>query len=169
MPTKIRLARHGRKSKPFYYIVVADSKAPRDGKFIERIGSYNPNTNPATIELDFDKALSWVRTGAQPTDTCRTILSHKGVMFKLHLLKGVSKGALTLEQVEMKFETWAREKEIKIAKKKASLLAKAQNSSTARLKEETEISKKRAEELAKKHSQLNKQLAENSTEETTEE
>ena len=106
MPTKIRLARHGRKRKPFYHIVIADSRAPRDGKFIERVGSYNPNTNPATIDLDFDKALSWLQKGAQPTDTVRTILSFKGVLYKNHLLKGVLKGAFSEEVAEEKFKDW---------------------------------------------------------------
>src|SRR6185436_15302134 len=97
MATKIRLQRKGRKKLPYYYIVVADSRAPRDGKFIERIGSYNPNTNPATIDLDNDKALNWVLKGAQPSDTCRAILSYKGVMYKKHLERGVRKEALTQE------------------------------------------------------------------------
>ena len=95
MPVRIRLARHGRKSRPYYYIVVADSRSPRDGKFIERIGSYNPVTNPATIDLDFDKALDWLQKGAQPSDTTKAILKLKGVMYKNHLIKGVAKGALT--------------------------------------------------------------------------
>ena len=103
MPVKIRLARRGKKGYPFYHIVVADSRAPRDGKFIENIGSYNPNTNPATINLDFEKALDWLQKGAQPTDTCRAILSYKGVLMKKHLLGGVSKGAFTQEVAEAKF------------------------------------------------------------------
>ena len=97
MATKIRLQRHGKKGKPFYYVVVADSRAPRDGRFIERLGSYNPNTNPATIDINFDKTLDWVNKGAQPTDTCRAILSYKGVLYKKHLEGGVKKGALTAE------------------------------------------------------------------------
>ena len=100
MPVKIRLARHGRKRHAFYHIVVADSRAPRDGRLIERIGSYNPNTNPATIELDFDKALNWLKNGAQPTDTCRAILSYKGVLMKKHLLEGVKKGAFDEAEAE---------------------------------------------------------------------
>ena len=106
MPVKIRLARRGKKGYPFYHIVVADSRAPRDGKFIENIGSYNPNTNPATINLDFEKALDWLQKGAQPTDTCRAILSYKGVLMKKHLLGGVSKGAFTQEVAEAKFAQW---------------------------------------------------------------
>jgi len=121
MATKIRLQRFGKKGKPFYHLVVADSRAPRDGKFIERIGSYNPNTNPATIDLNFDKALSWVNKGAQPTDTCRAILSYKGVLYKKHLEGGVRKGALTQEQADAKFTAWLTSKDAQITGKKDSL------------------------------------------------
>ncbi|MBN2750407.1 MAG: 30S ribosomal protein S16, partial [Bacteroidales bacterium] len=121
MPVKIRLSRHGRKRAPFYHIIVADSRAPRDGKYIERIGSYNPVSNPAIIDLDFDKALDWLQKGAQPTDTTRAILSYRGVFMKKHLLEGVKKGALTAEQAEAKFEAWVKEKESKIEAKKQSL------------------------------------------------
>lgn len=121
MATKIRLQRHGKKGKPFYYIVVADARAPRDGRFIERLGSYNPNTNPATIDINFDKTLDWVNSGAQPTDTCRAILSYKGVMYKKHLQGGVKKGALTDEQSEAKFQAWLDQKDGKITGKKDNL------------------------------------------------
>jgi small subunit ribosomal protein S16 len=121
MATKIRLQRHGKKGKPFYYIVVADARAPRDGRFIERIGSYNPNTNPATIDINFDKTLDWVNSGAQPTDTCRAILSYKGVLYKKHLQGGVKKGALTEEQAETKFAEWLDQKDSKITGKKSNL------------------------------------------------
>lgn len=121
MATKIRLQRHGKKGKPFYYIVVADSRAPRDGRFIERLGSYNPNTNPATIDLNFDKTLDWVNNGAQPTDTCRAMLSYKGILYKKHLQGGLKKGALTAEQVEEKFAAWLEAKDGKISGKKDSL------------------------------------------------
>ncbi|MVN20236.1 30S ribosomal protein S16 [Mucilaginibacter arboris] len=121
MATKIRLQRHGKKGKPFYYIVVADARAPRDGRFIERIGSYNPNTNPATIDINFDKTLDWVNSGAQPTDTCRAILGYKGVMYKKHLQGGVQKGALTAEQADAKFAEWTEQKENKISGKKTNL------------------------------------------------
>ena len=121
MATKIRLQRFGKKGKPFYHLVVADSRAPRDGKFIERIGSYNPNTNPATIDLNFDKALSWVNQGAQPTDTCRAILSYKGVLYKKHLEGGIKKGALTQEQADAKFAAWLTSKDAQIIGKKDSL------------------------------------------------
>ncbi|WP_418664606.1 30S ribosomal protein S16, partial [Alistipes ihumii] len=119
MPVKIRLARRGKKGYPFYHIVVADSRAPRDGKFIENIGSYNPNTNPATINLDFEKALDWLQKGAQPTDTCRAILSYKGVLMKKHLLGGVSKGAFTQEAAEAKFAQWLEQKAGKISAKES--------------------------------------------------
>ena len=111
MPTKIRLQRHGKKGKPFYQIVAADARAKRDGKFIEKLGIYNPNTNPATIEIDFEKTLQWVKSGAQPTDTMRAILSYKGVLYKDHLDRGVAKGAHTQEQADAKFEQWLNEKQ----------------------------------------------------------
>ncbi|MBD1367334.1 30S ribosomal protein S16 [Mucilaginibacter sp. ZT4R22] len=123
MATKIRLQRHGKKGKPFYYIVVADARAPRDGRFIERVGSYNPNTNPATIDINFEKTLEWVNNGAQPTDTCRAILSYKGVLYKKHLEGGVKKGALTAEQAETKFAEWLDQKDSKITGKKSNLNA----------------------------------------------
>jgi len=115
MPVKIRLARRGRKKRPFYHIVVADSRAPRDGRFIEKIGSYNPMTKPATIELDREVAYDWLTKGAQPTDTARAILRFKGVMFKKHLQRGVSKGALTQEEADKKLQEWIDTKEAKIA------------------------------------------------------
>ena len=111
MATKIRLQRHGHKDYAFYQIVVADSRAPRDGKFIERVGSYNPNTNPATINLNFDRALYWLQIGAQPTDTTRNILSAQGVLMKKHLLGGVAKGAFTAEEAEKRFEAWVANKQ----------------------------------------------------------
>lgn len=117
MPVKIRLQRHGKKGKPYYWIVAADARSKRDGRYLEKLGAYNPNTNPATIELDFDGALNWLQNGAQPTDTARAILSYKGVMLKKHLLGGVAKGALTEEEVEKKLEAWIKEKEAKIAAK----------------------------------------------------
>jgi len=110
MATKIRLARHGRKGRPFYHVVVADSRAPRDGRYIERIGSYNPMTNPATIDLNFDRALYWLMTGAQPTDTAKRILSYEGVLMKKHLLEGVKKGAFDMAAADTKFEAWKKEK-----------------------------------------------------------
>ena len=115
MAVKIRLQRKGRKKRPFYHIVVADSRAPRDGRFIERLGSYNPMTKPATIELDRDKAFSWIEKGAQPTDTARAILRFKGVYYRKHLMRGVKKGAMTLEEAETLYNKWIEEKEAKIA------------------------------------------------------
>jgi small subunit ribosomal protein S16 len=144
MATKIRLQRFGKKGKPFYHVVVADARAPRDGKFIERIGSYNPNTNPATIDINFDKALDWVNKGAQPTDTCRAILSYKGVMYKKHLEGGVKKGALTAEQAETKFAEWLDSKEGKIAGKKDSLTKSKEEVKKAALVAEA----KKKEEIA---------------------
>ena len=123
MATKIRLQRFGKKGKPFFHVVVADSRAPRDGKFIERLGSYNPNTNPATIEINFDKTLDWINKGAEPTDTARAILSYKGVLYKKHLQGGVKKGALTEEQADAKFAQWLEAKGGQIEGKKDSLSA----------------------------------------------
>jgi small subunit ribosomal protein S16 len=137
MATKIRLQRHGKKGKPFYYIVVADGRAPRDGKFIERLGSYNPNTNPATIELNFEKAVEWVSTGATPTDTAKAILSYKGILYKNHLNGGITKGALTVEQADAKFATWLEGKEGKIQTKKDGLLSKKESEKKIALEAET--------------------------------
>ncbi len=123
MATKIRLQRFGKKGKPFFHVVVADSRSPRDGKFIERLGSYNPNTNPATIEINFEKSLDWVNKGAEPTDTARAILSYKGVLYKKHLEGGVKKGALTAEQADAKFAEWLQAKGGQIEGKKESLSA----------------------------------------------
>ena len=117
MPVKIRLQRHGKKGKPYYWIVAADSRSKRDGKYLEKLGAYNPNTNPATVELNVDGAVQWLQNGAQPTDTARTLLSYKGAMLKNHLAGGVKKGALTEEQAEEKFKTWLEEKESKIQAK----------------------------------------------------
>jgi len=125
MPVKIRLQRHGKKGKPFYWIVAADGRSKRDGKFLEKIGTYNPNVNPAAIDLDVDGAVKWLQNGAQPTDTAKAILSYKGAMLKNHLLGGVRKGALTEEQAEEKFEAWLSEKNAKI-QAKADAIAKAE-------------------------------------------
>ncbi|HNS29647.1 MAG TPA: 30S ribosomal protein S16 [Tenuifilaceae bacterium] len=150
MPVKIRLSRHGRKKAPFYHIVVADSRAPRDGRFIERVGSYNPITDPATIELNFDRALDWLQKGAQPTDTVRAILSYKGVLMKKHLFEGVKKGALTQEQAEEKFQNWLKEKESKV-REKEERIAKGQKEVMAqRIEAESKIRQAREQELAKK-------------------
>ena len=121
MPVKIRLQRHGKKGKPFYWIVAADSRAKRDGRYLEKLGTYNPNVNPAQIDLDVDSSVKWLNNGAQPTDTARAILSYKGVLLKKHLLGGVAKGALTEAQVEEKFAAWLADKENKIQGKKDGL------------------------------------------------
>jgi len=117
MPVKIRLQRHGKKGKPYYWIVAADSRSKRDGKYLEKLGAYNPNTNPATIELDVNGAVQWLQNGAQPTDTAKAILSYKGAMLKHHLAGGVRKGALTEEQAETKFNAWLDEKTAKVEAK----------------------------------------------------
>lgn len=121
MPVKIRLQRYGKKHQAFYHVVVADSRAPRDGKFIEKLGTYNPRTNPATIDINFEKTLDWFEKGAQPTDTCRAILSYKGIMFKNHLNVGVKKGALTQEQADAKFSQWMEQKNLKVLTKSQSV------------------------------------------------
>jgi small subunit ribosomal protein S16 len=151
MPAKIRLARHGKKSRPYYFIVVADSRAPRDGKFIERIGSYNPVTNPATIEIDFDKALSWLQKGALPTDTVRSLLLQRGVLYKNHLLKGVKKGALTEEQVEQKFQEWIASNEQKLKNAASKMEADNRNDAKSRFAAETKVRDARAAATAKKY------------------
>ncbi|WPY98983.1 30S ribosomal protein S16 [Christiangramia sp. OXR-203] len=143
MPVKIRLQRHGKKGKPFFWIVAADTRAKRDGKFLDKLGIYNPNTNPATIELDVDGAVKWLQNGAQPTDTARAILSYKGALLKKHLAGGVKKGALTEEQAEEKFNAWMEEKEGKVDAKKESL-TKAQEAEKAKaLEAEKEVNAKR--------------------------
>ena len=150
MATKIRLQRHGRKSYAFYPIVVADSRAPRDGRFIERIGSYNPNTNPATISLDFDRALYWVEVGAIPTDTVRSLLSKEGVMLMKHLNGGVKKGAFTAEEATRRFEAWKAERNKVADAAKASKAAKAAEESKARFEAEVEKNKAKAAAVAQK-------------------
>ena len=146
MPVKIRLQRHGRKGKPFFWVVAADSRAKRDGRSLEKLGTYNPNTNPATIELDVDAAVKWLQNGAQPTDTARAILSYKGALLKNHLAGGVKKGALTEEQAEKKFEAWLEEKEAKISTKAGSLEKAKADAKAKQLEAEKEINAKRQAE-----------------------
>ena len=148
MAVKIRLQRHGKKGKPFFHIVAADSRSPRDGKFIERLGSYNPNTNPATIVLDNDKTMDWLNKGAQPTDTARAILSYRGIMYRQHLAKGVAKGVLTQEDADNKFDAWMTDKENKINAKREGLLSSRQSEEQKKLKHESEINEARKRELA---------------------
>ena len=160
MATKIRLQRHGRKDAPFYHIVIADSRAPRDGKFIERIGSYNPNTNPATIDLNFERALYWLNSGAQPTDTVRAILSHEGVLLKKHLMGGVKKGAFTEEVAEQRFQAWKEGKNNAISAKKNQNREAAKAEAVARLEAEKEVNKAIAERVATKKAELARAAAE---------
>lgn len=148
MPVRIRLQRHGKKGKPFYWVVAADSRSKRDGKFLEKLGIYNPNTNPATIDLDIDSSVKWLQNGAQPTDTARAILSYKGVMLKHHLMGGVAKGAHTVEQVEEKFKAWLEEKEQAVQAKKDGL-SKAEAEARAKaLAAEKEANEKRIAAMA---------------------
>ncbi|MDP3928203.1 MAG: 30S ribosomal protein S16 [Bacteroidota bacterium] len=150
MSVKIRLQRHGRSKSPFYHVVVADSRAPRDGKFIEKIGSYLPQTQPATIELDLDRATYWLENGAQPTDTCRAILSYKGALMKSHLAVGVRKGALTQEQADAKFEAWVSDKENKVKTHVDRVKMTAAQVATAKLAEEAKVNQARLEKIAAK-------------------
>lgn len=145
MPVKLRLQRHGRKQRPFYFIVAADSKAPRDGRFIERLGSYDPTTVPATIVLDGDKSLSWLNKGAEPTDTVRAILSYKGVLYKKHLMRGLRKGALTEEQVEQLHAEYLKNHEGKV---EGHIESVAKAKEEARTKRNAEEAAKRAKLLA---------------------
>jgi small subunit ribosomal protein S16 len=151
MATKIRLQRHGKKRKPFYHIVIADARAKRDGKYIEKIGTYNPNTNPATIDLRFDRALSWVQTGATPTDTVKALLSYTGVLYKNHLDKGVAKGALTEAAAETKFLAWVKEKEDKIQAKKDGVVLSTTDAATKALDAEKAVNETRAKAIAEKN------------------
>lgn len=150
MAVKIRLQRHGKKDSAFYHLVVADGRAPRDGKFIEKLGVYNPNSNPATIDINFDSTLNWLMKGAQPTDTCRAILSYKGIMLKKHLIEGVKKGALTEDQAEQKFNKWLDEKASKITGKNDRLTHESSKQSSDRLKAETASKEAKAAKVAAK-------------------
>ncbi len=160
MATKIRLQRFGKKGKPFFHVVVADSRAPRDGKFIERLGSYNPNTNPATIEINFDKTLDWINKGAEPTDTARAILSYKGVMYKKHLQGGVKKGALTEEQADAKFAQWLDAKGGQIEGKKDSLSSTKGEAKKAALAAEAKKNADRAAAIALKNAPVAEEVVE---------
>lgn len=160
MATKIRLQRFGKKGKPFFHVVVADSRAPRDGKFIERLGSYNPNTNPATIEINFDKTLDWINKGAEPTDTARAILSYKGIMYKKHLQGGVKKGALTEEQADAKFAQWLENKGGQIEGKKDSLSASKSDVKKTALAAEAKKNADRAAVIALKNAPVVEEVVE---------
>jgi len=151
MPAKIRLQRKGKKGQPFYHIIIADGRAPREGRFIEKIGIYNPLSKPAEIDLNFDKALDWLQKGAQPTDTVRAILSYKGILFKYHLLKGVKKGAMTLEEAEAKFQAWNSEKLAKIASSRNEHLLSLKEAKKKQLSAEEKINEAKASAIAKKY------------------
>jgi len=150
MAVKIRLQRHGKKDRVFFHLVVADSRAPRDGAFIEKLGVYNPNTNPATVDINFDSTLKWLQDGAVPTNTCKAILSYKGILMKKHLLDGVKKGALTEEQLEKKFSAWLQEKENKINSKKDNLSTGKKSAETKRLEIEKAAKEAKAAKVAAK-------------------
>ena len=160
----MRLTRHGRKRYAYYHIIVADSRAPRDGRYIERIGRYNPNTNPATIDLDFDKAYDWLTKGAQPTDTVRAILSYKGVLFKKHLMGGVKKGAFSEEEAERRLDNWLTEKEEKIRAEKDNLQNKADAEAKKILAAETKRKEEMAAAVAAKNAELAGEVEESSGE-----
>jgi small subunit ribosomal protein S16 len=148
MPVKIRLQRHGKKGKPFYWIVAADARSKRDGRYLEKLGTYNPNTNPATVEVKLDNAVNWLEKGAQPTDTARTLLSYRGVMLKHHLNGGIRKGALSQEEADKKFAAWLEEKEAKIQSKKDGLSQSESELKAKRLADEKAVSDKRLADAA---------------------
>jgi small subunit ribosomal protein S16 len=150
MPTRIRLQRKGKKGRPYYHLVVADSRAPRDGKYIERIGAYDPNQNPAFIEVNDEKALSWLQKGAQPSDTCRAILSYTGVVYKHHLSGGVKKGAFDQAEADRRFDIWKNEKNAKIENKKSKLAQGAESNAKARLEAEKKVAADMAAALSAK-------------------
>ena len=154
MAVKIRLARKGRKKLAYFHIVVADSRSPRDGRYIEKIGKYNPLTNPATIELDFDKALGWLQNGALPSETCRAILSYKGVLIRKHLLEGVKKGAFDDAEATRRFEEWMKQNEAKIEAKRSGLEKSKEDDIAEKLENEKRINEARAAKLAKKQAEL---------------
>jgi small subunit ribosomal protein S16 len=151
MAVKIRLSRRGRKKLAMFDVVVSDARAPRDGRFIEKLGTYNPNTNPATVVLNEKQAIKWVMDGAQPTDTAKAILSYKGILYAKHLQVGVIKGALTQEQADAKFEAWKAEKEIKIQTKASSIQQSKAKSKASRLEAESKVSATRADNIAAKN------------------
>ena len=150
MAVKIRLQRHGKKNFAFFHIVVADSRAPRDGRYIEQIGSYNPNTNPATIVLDSERALAWLKVGAEPSLVARRILSYEGVLLRNHLDGGIAKGALTQEQADQKWNEWKAQRDAKISAKKEGLAKNAQQKAKEAIAAEAKVAAAKAEALAKK-------------------
>ena len=170
MPVKIRLQRHGKKGKPFFWIVAADSRSKRDGRFLEKLGTYNPNTNPATIDINIDNSVQWLQNGAQPTDTARAILSYKGVLLKKHLLEGFKKGALTQEQAEEKFAAWVTEKEQAVEGKKNKLADDKAKAKAEALKAEAAVNNARIAAAEEATAEANaEEVAEEATVETAEE
>ncbi len=171
MATKIRLQRHGRKGKAFFHIVIADSRSPRDGRFIEKIGTYNPVTNPATIDLDLDRAVHWLQVGAEPTNTAKNILSYKGALMKKHLLGGVAKGAFSEEEAEKKFEAWLDERANAVQSKKDGLAKAKADAKSVALEAEKKKSEARVavEETPAEEVEATEENAEVAVEETTEE
>ncbi|OAB79948.1 30S ribosomal protein S16 [Cochleicola gelatinilyticus] len=165
MPVKIRLQRHGKKGKPFYWIVAADARSKRDGKYLDKLGIYNPNVNPAQIELDIDGAVKWLQNGAQPTDTARAILSYKGAMMKNHLAGGVRKGAFTEEQAEEKFNAWVEEKGKTVEAKKSKVSEAKDKLKAEALVAEKAVNEKRAAEAEAANAP---EVVEEATEETAE-
>lgn len=168
MSTRIRLQRHGKKGNAFFHVIVADSRKKRDGRFIEKLGTYNPNTNPATVEIDFERALHWVGTGAEMSDTARALLSYRGVLYKNHLLRGVAKGALTEADVETRFDAWVKEKEDKITKKAEGHVAAQEKAHADRLAAERATNEAKAKELAEKNAP-EEEVVEETAEAATEE
>lgn len=150
MPSRIRLQRHGKKNHAFYHIVVADGRAPRDGRFVEKIGTYDPNTNPASININIDSAVQWLKNGAQPSDTVRRILSYKGVLLKRHLQIGVEKGAISQAQADVKFNEWLQAKEAKISNTKSNLENEKRNAAKANLENEKKVNETKAAAVAAK-------------------
>ncbi len=150
MAVKIRLQRHGKKNFAFFHIVVADSRAPRDGRYIEQIGSYNPNTNPATIVLNSERALAWLKVGAEPSLVARRILSYEGVLLRHHLDGGIAKGALTAEQADQKWNEWKAQRDAKISAKKEGLAKNAEQKAKEALAAEAKVAAAKAEALTKK-------------------
>jgi len=151
MATRIRLQRHGKKNQPFYHIVIADGRAPRDGRFIEKIGTYNTLTHPATISINFDRALYWVETGASPSDTVRSILKHEGVYLMKHLRGGIAKGAISENEADKKFETWKQEKESKVSNVKREAADKTRTESKKRMEAESKVREVIAKKVAAKY------------------
>jgi small subunit ribosomal protein S16 len=166
MSVKIRLQRHGKKQKPFYWVVAADARSKRDGKFLEKLGTYNPTANPAIIELNLDKAVEWLHNGAQPTDTARAILSYKGALLKHHLDGGVRKGALTQEQADAKLAKWLEEKTSKIDAKKDGLAKSKDDAKAKALKAEKEVNENRAKAAVEAAKAAEEAPAAEETEET---